>query len=239
MNKHTNFILKPISTIIADVVSASRSIGNGIEGYPLSEYIMQSVFLKMTGFQEQKMKCICWDLATDDYEYRYRRYSQKPLGECSSYDEKKIIYKDLIELITKRNPAFQVHNDINKVTLKNRTVSELITAFSNSNILSWAERNYMDFSTDAGLLPENQFATSANLLENVLQQRYALLYKHRNRCAHNTLSYQENLPTLESLRDPNYIYDNYFVRFALLTLIDKIFVELYQIYHSLSLDYNN
>ena len=69
-----------------------------------------------------------------------------------------------------------------------------------------------------------------NLFENVLQDKYALLYKHRNRCAHNTLSYQENLPTLKELFSKDYIHENYPMRFSLLILIDKIFIELYGIY---------
>ena len=71
---HTDFILAPISDILKDSISASDGIGSGMETFPLSDYVMQSVFLKMTGFQEQKMKCIVWDLATIDYEYRYKRY---------------------------------------------------------------------------------------------------------------------------------------------------------------------
>jgi hypothetical protein len=54
MPKHTDFILSPITDILREVVSANAGIGNGIETYPLSEYILQSAFLKMTGFQEQK-----------------------------------------------------------------------------------------------------------------------------------------------------------------------------------------
>ena len=70
MKNHKNFILSSISDVLNDAVSASAGVNSGIETYPLCDYIMQSVFLKMTGFQEQKMKCICWELATNDYEYR-------------------------------------------------------------------------------------------------------------------------------------------------------------------------
>src|SRR5688572_16987320 len=87
LNNHTEFILSPTTDILRDVVSASAGIGHGIETYPLCDYVMQSAFLKMTGFQEQKMKCICWELATNDYEYRYE-FTKNPLGECSSYKEK-------------------------------------------------------------------------------------------------------------------------------------------------------
>ena len=58
MRNHTEFILSPITKILDDVVSASSGIGSGIETFSLCDYVMQSVFMKMTGFQEQKMKCI-------------------------------------------------------------------------------------------------------------------------------------------------------------------------------------
>ncbi|WP_299583913.1 hypothetical protein [Mucilaginibacter sp.] len=44
MNKHKDFILTPISGILKDVVAANIGIRDGIETYPLSEYILQSVF---------------------------------------------------------------------------------------------------------------------------------------------------------------------------------------------------
>ena len=56
------------------------------------------------------------------------------------------------------------------------------------------------------------------------------LYKHRNRIAHNTVSYQQNLPSLKSLIDENYKYNNYFLWFSILILIDNIFIELYNKY---------
>ena len=79
-----------VKTLPGTGIPANAGIGNGIETYPLGDYIMQSVFLKMTGFQEQKMKCICWELASNDYEYRYYRFTQNKLGECSNYKEKNI-----------------------------------------------------------------------------------------------------------------------------------------------------
>lgn len=230
MSNHTDFIISPITKILKDFMSANIGIGSGIETYPLSEYTLQSVFLKMTGAQEQKMKCICWELATDDYEYRYKRYTIKPLGECSNYDEKKIIYKDLIDLIRKLQPQFDVNMEFDRNALARDTIAEIREICDNSNLSTWAEVAYLGFVNDPTLLPQNQFATSHSLFENILQERYALLYKHRNRCAHNTLSYQDNLPTLKELLQADVHYDNYFVRFALLILIDKIFILLYQRY---------
>lgn len=227
MNSHKDFILSPITSILSDVVTANAGIGNGIETYPLGDYIMQSVFLKMTGFQEQKMKCICWELATYDYEYRYRRYTLKPLGECSTYEEKKTIYKDLIEQIRKHSTNFDVTNFLDRVGIRTQTLSEINNILLDTNLSTWSQKNYNEFTSNSSLIQTNHFGTMTNLFENVLQDKYNQLYSYRNRTAHNTLSYQQNLPTLQTIVNDDYRYDNYFVRFALLTLIDKIFISLY------------
>ena len=109
MRKQTDFILSPITDILKDAVSASAGIGNGIETFPLCDYIMQSVFLKMTGFQEQKMKCICWEMATVDYDYRRALLANDDkLGECSSYEDKNKIYKRLVAQIKNHDPKFDI-----------------------------------------------------------------------------------------------------------------------------------
>ena len=96
MGKHNEFIQTPIFNILQECVLACNGLDDNIETQPLHEYIMQSVFLKMTGASEQKLKCICWEMATEDYEYRYDFLNNKKYGECSSYDEKSKIYKDII-----------------------------------------------------------------------------------------------------------------------------------------------
>jgi uncharacterized membrane-anchored protein len=63
--------------------------------------------------QEQKMKCIGWELATYDYEYRYK-FTQKPLGECSSYDEKEKIFNDIIYQIVKHGKKIKCKSSIKK-----------------------------------------------------------------------------------------------------------------------------
>jgi hypothetical protein len=235
---HTDFILSPITDILKDCISASAGIGSGIETYPLSDYVMQSVFLKMTGFQEQKMKCIAWDLATIDYEYRYKRYSQKTLGECSRYAEKNEVYKDLIACIKKLDNSFVFQ--INKTAKLNVICRYIRQIFDNTNLSIWIQNDYSNFETILLNQIGNSLNDNNNLFDNQNDDRmdssnhirkiYNHLYRHRNRCAHNTPSYQQNLPTLRTLVNPNYQYENYFIRFATLVLIDKVFVELYQKY---------
>jgi hypothetical protein len=236
MNNHTEFILSPITNILKDVVTASAGIGSGIETFPLCDYVMQSVLLKMTGFQEQKMKCICWELATHDYEYRYE-FTKTPLGECSNYKDKQSIYKDLIRQIKKHFSGFNVSIDINKSYILANTTSEVTNRFLNTNLSIWAQNSFNEYgSIWSGILNTN-FANDNNNLFTEVSSGISLkkiyedhLYKRRNRIAHNTLSYQQNLPTLKNLMNENYKYENYFIYFAILVLIDNIFVELYRKY---------
>jgi hypothetical protein len=222
-NNHTEFIKKSITCILEEAVAASAGIGSGIETYPLCDYIMQSVFLKMTGFQEQKMKCICWEMATYDYEYRrVLLANEDKLGECSSLTSKKAIYKRLIAKIN-------LLNDSEKQNILNKIFSEIENIFSDTNLSIWAQQDYNWFMTSyKNIIKIQHFANKKNLIEDCL--KYDLLYNHRNRLAHNTQSYQQNLPTLKTLANENYQYENYFIRFAILILIDKIFIELYKKY---------
>jgi len=238
MRNHINFIQSPITDILDDAVTASAGIGSGIETYPLYDYIMQSIFLKITGYQEQKMKCICWELATNDYEYRYRNIYSKGLSECSNYNDKNKIYADLIAQIKKYKLDFNV-SDQDKEKILGETIEEIKNIFLNTNLSIWAQKNFNEFiaSKFAG---EDHFIVNKNkknkqldkteLFNNTLQDKYAMLYKYRNSCAHNTKSYQQNLPTLKTLQDENYADENYFIWFAILLLIDKIFILFFNEY---------
>ena len=108
VNVHGDFILTPLFDIMADGFSAMNALGDGIENTPMIEYHIQSMFLKMTGAQEQKMKCICWDLASNDYRYRYEYLNAKSYGEHSEYKVKTFIYNDLIEVATRADRNFSI-----------------------------------------------------------------------------------------------------------------------------------
>lgn len=236
MNNHKDFILSPIADILTDVVSANAGIGSGIETFPLCDYVIQSVFLKMTGFQEQKMKCICWEMATNDYEYRYE-FTKNPLGECSNYKDKQTIYKELIKQIKKQNSNFNITTDINKVNILANTTSAITDKFLNTNLSVWTQKSFNEYGNIWSETLYTYFANDDfNLFTGIsgsgsLKKIYEdYLYKQRNRIAHNTQSYQQNLPTLKTLINEDYKYENYFVFFSLLVLIDSIFIELYKKY---------
>ena len=132
-SKHYNFITTPIFNILEESVIACRGIGDGIETQTISEYILQTTFLKMTGASEQKLKCICWELATNDYEYRYQ-YLKKDTdyGECSNYKAKNAIYKELIKEIKKQDDSFNF-NAIFNCNSKSKILNKVIELYSKYN----------------------------------------------------------------------------------------------------------
>ena len=107
---HTEFIQTPIQTILEQGIHASHSLTFGIESFPMSEYYLQSLFLRKTGAAEQKMKCILWQMATDDYQYRNRYLNYQGLGECSTYSSKNTVFKDLVTQIINIKPNFDIQS---------------------------------------------------------------------------------------------------------------------------------
>lgn len=281
---HTNFILSPILNILRETVTACTGVGEGIETQSLCEYVLQTTFLKMTGASEQKLKCICWEIATYDYEYRHK-YLRKNYGECSRYADKNSIYVDLKTEITKIDETFSISSifediDISqkisgyivKKAIKNQQkkgktftnenlqkaiagmqnyhskhglceeetirlkktelllmkYEEIVSILDNSLLSVWKQHEYNFFKTKWEDFISINFATT-ELFDSNLQTIYeTIVYNHRNRCAHNLTSYQHNLPTLQSLLNPNFDYENYFFRFIILILIDEIFMRLYR-----------
>ncbi|WP_411354350.1 hypothetical protein [Thomasclavelia ramosa] len=230
MSKHDKFILTPMSTILEEAIQASSGIGSGIETYPLCDYIMQSIFLKMTGYQEQKMKCIAWEIATNNFEYRRRLLNNDDkLGECSTYDSKNKIYKALFKQIKSIDSNYEIEQSI-KVRIKNNSFNKVKDMFMDTNLVTWNKKLFNDF-LESKLIKETQYLNNSNnLLENIIQEKYDEIYKQRNRLAHNTQSYQQNLPDFKMLSIEKEYSRNYFLWFAILLLIDNIFIELYKIY---------
>ncbi|OHP85870.1 hypothetical protein HMPREF2628_08755 [Streptococcus sp. HMSC063B03] len=271
MSKHTDFILTPITTILEEAVAATSSIGDGIETYPLCDYILQATFLKMTGFQEQKMRCIAWELGTNDFEFRYWWLEKANLGTYSAYDHKNNIYKEFYQVLKRINIDFSI-TDINKKSLLDNTTHKINEIFKDSNLISWVRADFSYFVSDDWTdidqflkdgnnmfvsipnennrpkKPERKEKDSDQAYEDKLREynskytiyiknkehnlrcKYEIMFNQRNRLAHNTLSYQQNLPTLNKLVNETQESRNYFIWFGLLTLIDNIFIELYRLY---------
>ena len=229
MSKHSKFISSGISGVLKNGLQAIQLCGDGMEMYPLGEYIMQALFLQMTGFNEQKLKCVLWELATDDYEFRHK-FLTSSHGECSSYKDKNDVLKSLLS----RMGDFDFNPCVTSIVTEAKSVCADI--FEHSVMREWFPREYRFFcdflNDDFNKHVLNDTKKQKNLFkqDSCLYAAFEKLYRHRNRCAHNTLSYQENLPAFNTLCADDYKYENWFVRFFILVLIDNLFSNLYQKY---------
>lgn len=252
MRKHETFILTPIANILKEAQFALAPLEGNINNYPLFDYVMQSLFLKMTGFQEQKLKCISWELATDDYALRYERYKLRPLGECSSYKDKLVVFGDLVSNLEKIKPGCALLSDSERSQIMTSTKDEIVEFCSQSPISGWVEKSLSEFKslfekcgTECVLyMNKGKVTEILGHCENCkkksnpcklaklksLKDIFDIAIRHRNRCAHNISSYQQNLPALEELQKEEYVLENYLVRFAILLIIDKVFVALFRKY---------
>lgn len=231
MSKHKDFILTNYTEVIENTVNVSRGISMSIGSYGICEYVFQTLFLKLTGASEQKMKCLCWEMGTEDYDFR-RDYLENngKYGEMSNYDSKKYVYQNLVKIIKKSEDVFNVSAFIDKSIILPEVKTFILNTFNDTMLCSWNIRDYNNFGElfDKVFLPEFVARNDNELLAGNLFNAYDKLYSHRNRCAHNLLSYQQNLPSLRELSSDDYKYENYYIRFALLMVIDRVFIELYK-----------
>ena len=184
----------------------------------------------MTGYQEQKMKCIAWEIATNDFEYRRRLLNDEDkLGEYSAYTAKNKIYKSLCKQVEGFSPNFNFKALEIKERVKQNSFDLVIDVFGGTNLAVWKNEMFNEFSRSK-VIRDNQYLKGTELLESILIEEYKTLYNQRNRIAHNTVSYQQNLPDFSVLREEKDCSRNYFLWFSILLLIDNIFIEVYKIY---------
>lgn len=222
VTKHDKFLLTSIENVLQDAVLATSGLTASIDNFPIVEYVLQSLFLKMTGFQEQKLKCLCWDLSTNNFEFRVWYLSKIALlGECSSFNAKNLIFKEIRKI-------FQIKICLKEIkkNVYEETKQKIVEVFFRSELKSCIEHQYRQFKKAdfSDFVDKSQ----NELLSKPLQKIYALLYSERNRCAHNLKCYQQHLPNFDVLANKDYSFQNYFYFFWLLFIIDSIFVCLYK-----------
>lgn len=250
-DEHITYIRSSLLNLMREVICTTNHLGNGMEANMVNGYLLQSLFLQMTGAQEQKMKCICWELATNDLTYRYKRYYDGwSLSQCSTLNDKSHVYEDILTAILKIEPTYKLFaNDADKGAFINNVFNSVKSIFDATNLACFHKKKYDQFKTFfpslrvANITPTNKhifkngekdFPVSKAVADTEMFAVYSLLYKHRNRCAHNTPSYQLNLPHLQELRDEKHQkYDNIFIFYTTLIMIDELFRRLFEKYMSL------
>ena len=232
---HTDFIISDIFDVVDDAIMSTSSIGQNIAHYSLCEYLFQSVFLRLTGYQEQKLKCILWEIASDDLDFRYKYLSGSvKVNECSQLSDKNIVYNIMKKTLEDKNHPFLFPDEIEI----NRQISEikdnLISKFETSVFRKWLPREYsrfIEFSSNIRYKRDGYFTLKSIFGgDNYLNEAFDKLYRHRTRCAHNLLSYQSNVPKLLDFTKDVDGSDNYFTRILLLCMIDNVFTRMFKFY---------
>ena len=230
---HKDFILSNISNITDEAFRAISSLESNIATFPLCKYILQTIFLRLTGYQEQKLKCILWELASSDFHFRYE-YLRGNLkyGECSSLKDKNSIYKKLVNVLDEKGCKFPILTDDEKKGQLSDIRAYFDEKFGNSLFVKWLPRDYSRFLDFSQRIELNFYFTKEKIFEdnNILKETYENTYDHRNRCAHNLLCYQKNTPSLDLLMKDKNGSENYFSRMFILFLIDNVFTTLFQQY---------
>jgi hypothetical protein len=136
-----------------------------------------------------------------------------------------------------------------RLKLRDDVLNQVSTVFDGTNIAKLRKKEFESFITTFGTFAESNFVPdNGPLLKNGNKEAplaqinadtkmyavYHLLYSHRNRCAHNTLSYQLNIPHLDELKDETYqTYNNIFMFYATLIIIDEVFRKVFAHYQEL------
>ena len=230
MSARIGFIKTSIMEVLQEGIAAVDCMQDGgLETFPMLEYTLQSIFLKMTGYGEQKLRFIIWEIASYDLEFRYNLLKgEYSFGEFSKLSDKKNVYVKLCKEI-----SIFIKTDILTDDVKNHILQEIRgemnLIFENSALKNAFPNEYERFFAFFSTWNADSFAKGNELLRDNLVPIYSeYVYKMRNRCAHNTLSYQQDYLGFEDMQKPYMVYANYFTSFALLLLLDKIFVYLFK-----------
>lgn len=256
---HEDFILTSASKVLKDALYAMSILSPNIKTWPSKEYLLQALLLKLTGFQEQKLKCIRWELATDDYTYRYKHFSSTAtirFSEGSSLDDKNSVFKDLRTALLEMEGTDSYDMFITTLSQSAYDAARIeLQLLKSSSIYQLIARQCNDFEDlfNAYLQP-GCFCSGDKLLKDcstcskdpnkntpgvihcflTIESLMRKTWELRNKCAHNATSYQSNIHTLKTMSARGYLYDNYVTSIVLMLWTDSIFTGMFNRYIELA-----
>ena len=135
MSVRTDFITTSVFEILQQGIAAAECLQqDSIDTYPIQDYLLQSVFLRMTGFEEQKLRNICWEVATVDLDYRYKTLQgHVSYGEFSKLDDKKNVFALLKDKVKEYGGEFNIESK--KDTILNEVKAEMEVAMKDTLIV--------------------------------------------------------------------------------------------------------
>lgn len=98
LDNYDRIMKKDASCYITEMCNAYEKSNNGITSYPLVEYLLSSVLLRLTGFMEQKLDTLQLILCGNSADFRYNLLRNRN-ALSSNYDVVKNIYSKFCNLI--------------------------------------------------------------------------------------------------------------------------------------------
>ena len=241
MSLRIDFIETPLYNVLLEGTSVINcNTSHGIETYPTFEYLLQSIFLRMTGFSEQKLRAIHWYFVNADLDLRYKTLkggTESPkFGEYSNLKDKQKFYTSFMTIVKETTETEISIDDACRTLILNRVKSQ-ISNISDTPVFKEAfSKELKETKALLNSITINHFAKDKVLLNSPLTDIYEFLYKQRNKSAHYSTSYQRDIDTFRSLLNPHRAECNYFTYFAILLILDEVFMEFY---NQAKMAYNN
>ena len=156
-----------------------------------------------------------------------------------------MVYNDILNAIKKHDNSFLITDDI-KNNILHVWKTSTRERFENGVLFHNFKRKYDEYKeliTDVDkewimnntqlLTSEKNISSAArintfNLALQGLFKKY--VFVERNRCAHNTRSYQHNLPSIKEMVSPEHKLQNYFLFMSIIILLDEIYRKLFETY---------
>lgn len=229
---NVNFILTPIDKLIDDAITSTAGLHNKLYAYPVVEYIMHSLFLKISGMLEQKMYSIIFEMSSNHIDLRYKALNGYYKGVSSLNDKNKIL-KELIEQIT----LYANYDMVNKleyidISYWQDSINKInekfyLSLFMDCNIRQFKECHDILTSLD---ITKKTLHKDTKLKNNlfIIYEKY--LCPTRNRLAHNEYVQYNNIPTIKDIARDSYKYNNYFLFFTIFHYIDIVFMNSFKQY---------
>lgn len=101
-------------------------------------------------------------------------------------------------ILAKSLPEMDYINHLSSLKKEKRIheiIQNIVDMFDSSKVKRWAEKDFIHFKSKAKRYFDPKRVAQKQLLDGeLIKYHQSSVYKHRNACAHNTVSYQPNLP---------------------------------------------
>lgn len=237
MNNTTSslkFIATPLSITLSDFLDKCGCVFDDIRNNTAVSYLLESLYLKISGQLEQKFRIILWQMSLDKPNRRYDLISNsheipsKHRIISAIYTELLQETKKLYGIDSDKNLKYDINNDFKKNIFSNKPIIDLelkhlFDLLSDSIFSSKLVNLFLGFKYFFNIeLPKYN--------KKELEEIYNFAISTRNNYAHNINSIYPDEVIFPLNR--NLIQHNYLVKLSMFLCVDRIIRELWAKYEN-------